>query len=106
MSSTSTKISLFSIDSFTLSNNSLFSVDEYNNHLGVANDQRQHSSSDVMQSSNSFFSIELVRFYGFQPVTRCAKSDKGDTSTNEACVTEPLTLKRISRQVNVKRLTS
>ena len=105
MSSTSTKISLFPIDSFTLSNNSLFSVDEYN-HLGVAKGQRQHSSSDVMQSSNSFFSIELVRFYGFQPVTGCAKSDKGDTSTNEACVTEPLTLKRISRQVNVKRLTS
>ena len=102
MSSTSTKISLFSIDSFTLSNNSLFSVDEYN-HLGVAKGQRQHSSSDAMQRSNSFFSIEPVKFCGLEQVIGCAKSDKGDTCSDEACVTKPLIFKRISRQVSVKR---
>ena len=102
MSSTSTKISLFSIDSFTLSNNSLFSVDEYN-HLGVAKGHRQHSYSDVMQRSKSFFSIEPVSSCGLQQMTGCAKSDKGDTSSDEACVTKPLTFKRISRQVSVKR---
>ena len=93
MSSTSTKISLFSIDSFTLSNNSLL-ITRYN-HLGIAKGQCQHSSSNVMQRSNSLFSIKPVKSCGLQQVTGCAKTDKGDRSSDEACVTKPLTFKRI-----------
>ena len=37
---------------------------------------------------------------------RCAKCDRVDTSSDEACVTKPLIFKRIPRQVSVKRLTS
>ena len=56
-----------------------------------------------MQRSKSFFSIEPVSSCGLQQMTGCAKSDKGDTSSDEACVTKPLIFKRISRQVSVKR---
>ena len=102
MSSTSSRMSLFSVDPFTLSNNSVFSIDEYN-HLCVQNGLRQRSNCDVMHSSNTLFSMGPLNLSGFQMSKRCANSDRVDTSSDEACVNQPLTFRRIPQQVSIKR---
>ena len=57
MSSTSSKTYLFSVDPFTLSNNSLFSTEEYN-HVNIKWCQHEESNGDIGQSSNSLFPTE------------------------------------------------
>ena len=85
MSSTSSKNSLFSIEPFTLSGNSLFSNEEYN-HVNI---KRSHleCTDDVGQSSNSLLSIEPFNLGSLQKnkvVTNNAKVDLSDV--DEDCV--------------------
>ena len=103
MSSTFSKISLFSVDPFTLSNNSLFSVDEYN-YLGVKNKEHQRSNCDVTNRSNSFFSIDPLNSSSSEVRKQCVHNEKVDTSIDEACVKEPINFRKIPRQVSSKQL--
>ena len=80
---------------------SLFSVDEYK-HQSVQNGQHQTLSFDVKHTSSSF-SIKPLNLCGVQMSRRCAKSDRVDTSRDEACVNQPYTFRRIAKQVGIKR---
>ena len=104
MSSNST--SLFSVDPYTFSNHSDFSIDEYN-HPSSPKALSQTMGFDVGDSSNSLFSIEPFnsrpKQIGIQHSGTCASTDK--ESTDDACSSQPLTFKRVPRQVSVKRFT-
>ena len=102
MSSTSSKISLFSVEPFTLSNNSLFSTKEYN-YLNVQRCQCQESNNDIGQRSNSLFSTESFKSCGIHKSKGFANSETVDSSTDKDCVNQPLKFRRIPWQVSVKR---
>ena len=103
MSSTSSRISLFFVDPFTLSNNSLFYVDEYN-YLHVKNKEHQSLNCDVTKRSNSMFSIDPLNSSSSELSKQCVDSGKVDTSIDEACVKEPINFRKIPRQVSSKQL--
>ena len=82
MSSTSSKHSLFSVEPFTWSNNSLFSTEEYN-HGPLQMAKREDSNSDIGKSHTSFFSIEPFNSGCIQKSEDVANSERVDSSSNE-----------------------
>ena len=105
MSCASSRSSLFSVDPYVLSSNSYFSVDEYKV-PSVSKGPGENVSCDVGNNSNSLFSIDPFKRpgqSGIQDSKSCASIDKDETTSGEACVTKPLTFKRVPRQVSVKR---
>ena len=89
MSSTSSKNSLFSIEPFILSDNSLFSTEEYNH----VNMKRCHveSNDNVGQSSSSLFSIEPFSLGRLQNNKVGIKNEASNLSNvDKDCVNKPL----------------
>ena len=102
MPSNSSEISLFSIEPIILSDNSLFSIEEYSH----VNNKRCHvkTNNDQEQSSTSIFSIEPLNI----GKTRYIKLDTTHVKSSlsnatEDCVNKPLNFQRVPRQESVKR---
>ena len=105
MSSTSSKNSLFSVEPFTLSNNSLSSIDEYN-HGAIKMSQLEDSNLDISKSETSFFSIDPFISGGIHPREDVPNSERVDSSSDGVCVNQPIHFRRIPWQVSIKRYTS
>ena len=92
---------------YALSNNSLFSNDEYNR-PSVFKGPGQTMNYNVGNSSNLLFSIEPLNCLGqsgIQMSRRCAKIDRDDTSSDNACINQPLTLEEFLSKLVSKDLT-
>ena len=93
------------MDPYALSSNSYVSIDEYRV-PSVSKRLGENVNCDIGNNSNSLFSIDPFNVSGqnsIQVRKCCASIDKDETTTDEACVTKPLTFKRVPRQVSVKR---
>ena len=94
MSSSTSRTSLFSIAPFSLSDNSYFSIEEY--------DHKKHSrlkqKSVAPSTSNSLFSIDPVD----GPLHASLQADDSSSIDNNS-ITKPLAFKRVPRQVSEKR---
>ena len=102
MSSSSSRSSLFSVDPYALSSNSYFSVDEYKV-PSVSKGRGENVNCDIGNNPNSLFSIDPFNVSGqngIQVSKCCASIDEDEITTNDACVTKPLTFKRVPRLVS------
>ena len=93
MSSSTSRTSFFSIAPFSLSNNSYFSIDEYD-YKRHSKGSRQKQKSEAPSSSNSLFSIDPVD----GPLHVSLEAD--DTSLDNGSISKPLAFKRIPQQVS------
>ena len=97
MSSTWSKNSLFFVEPFTLSNNLLFSIEEYN-YLNVKMCQRRESNNDIGQTSNSLFLTKPIKSCGIEKSKVVSNSERVDSSMDEDCVNQPLNFRRFLRK--------
>ena len=85
-------MSRFSVEPIALSNNSLFSVDEYN-HKSPRNNDQYGTSNYVKESLQSLFSIEPFNICVF----RRSASERVDSCSDGVVVEQPGTFRRIKR---------
>ena len=102
MSSTSLKNSLFSIEPYTLSNYSLFSIKEYN-HGANQMSQHEESKSDAGKSHASFISIDQFNSGGIHQSEDVPASERVDSFSDGVCVNKPIHFRRIPRQAILRR---
>ena len=101
MSSTSSRVTLFSVESYASSNSSYFSIEEYNVKSQVKRLVNQ-SNENTNSSSNSLFSIDPYRVapkIGL-PI---ASDEYNENSIDEVSQSKYFSFKRVSRQVSVRR---